>query len=152
MSVARAACSKIHPCCCWRPALYLPTSIRRRTIVTQISPTTSLLRSDNSDNEVYLLGTAHISEASANEAIQLISLVQPQKVFIELDPPRAARLRASVGQTNRHNEEDQLEKAMNEAAKIFTKQGITPNFPPVAAGFGVLFRVDYEDKWMYYLP
>jgi len=127
MSVARTTSSKIYSYC-WRPALQYHTGVRRRNIVTQIGPTTSLLRSDNTDNEVYLLGTAHISEASANEAIQLISVVQPQKVFIELDPPRAARLRASEYQN-----EDQFENAMNEAAKIFAKQGIVP---PHLAGFG----------------
>lgn len=66
--------------------------------MTQISATTSLLRSDNSDNEVYLLGTAHVSQASANEVIQLVDQVQPSQVFLELDPPRAARLRHSQEQ------------------------------------------------------
>ena len=80
----------------------------RRTIVTQISPTTSLLRSNHSDNEIYLLGTAHISEASANEVIQLVHQVQPTQVFLELDPPRAARLRHSQGGKNDEEEAEQL--------------------------------------------
>eukprot|EP00581_Thalassiosira_minuscula_P015386 CAMPEP_0183723206 /NCGR_PEP_ID=MMETSP0737-20130205/14871_1 /TAXON_ID=385413 /ORGANISM="Thalassiosira miniscula, Strain CCMP1093" /LENGTH=341 /DNA_ID=CAMNT_0025953463 /DNA_START=98 /DNA_END=1123 /DNA_ORIENTATION=+ len=68
-------------------------AVVRRTIVTEISPTTSLLRSDTTDNEVYLLGTAHVSDASTQEAIDLIRLVQPSTVFVELDATRAAQLR-----------------------------------------------------------
>ena len=67
----------------------------RRHLITHISPTTSLLRSDKSDNEVYLLGTAHISQASNEEVIELIHLVQPKYVFVELDANRAAQLRSS---------------------------------------------------------
>ena len=64
----------------------------RRTLVTNLSPTTSLLRSQQRDNEVYLIGTAHVSQASAKEVTELIDLVQPQTVFVELDPARAAQL------------------------------------------------------------
>ncbi|KAL7505409.1 hypothetical protein ACHAXN_005001 [Cyclotella atomus] len=66
-------------------------SIRR--IVTHLSPTTSLLRSNSSDNEVYLLGTAHVSDASSQEVVDLIRLVNPEVVFLELDPARAVQLR-----------------------------------------------------------
>ena len=67
----------------------------RRHLITHISPTTSLLRSDKSDNEVYLLGTAHISQASNEEVVELIHLVKPKYVFVELDANRAAQLRSS---------------------------------------------------------
>lgn len=67
-----------------------------RQLVTQMSPTTSLLRADSYDNEVYLIGTAHISEASAKEVVDLISTVRPETVFIELDSARAAQLRTSA--------------------------------------------------------
>lgn len=66
------------------------TTIRR--IATEISPTTTLLRADERDNEVYLIGTSHISEKSANEIEELIDIVHPDKVFIELDPKRASQL------------------------------------------------------------
>ena len=72
-----------------------------RSIVTHITPSTSLLRSNNTDNEVYLIGTAHISNASKQEVVDLIRLVQPEVVFVELDAGRAAQLRnrrhSSVG-------------------------------------------------------
>jgi len=64
-----------------------------RFIVTHLSPTTSLLRSSSSDNELYLLGTAHVSEASIQEVVDLIRLVKPDVVFLELDTSRAAQLR-----------------------------------------------------------
>ena len=122
----------------------------RRTIITQISPTTSILRSDTCDNEVYLLGTAHISESSANEVRQLAEVVRPQQIFIELDPARAARLRASVTNnmtaSGATNAEDYLEKMIHDAIKNYTKAsagggpGGMPPFPPLprmpGGGFG----------------
>ncbi|KAL7540959.1 hypothetical protein ACHAWF_006826 [Thalassiosira exigua] len=77
----------------------------RRSIVTHIAPTTSLLRSDTADNEVYLLGTAHVSEASTQEVVDLIRLVQPDVVFVELDSSRAAQLRNGDGTTNEHQQQ-----------------------------------------------
>ena len=69
--------------------------IHSRPIVTHISPTTSLLRSNTRSNEVYLLGTAHVSDESTREVIELINLVNPEIVFVELDSSRAAQLRRS---------------------------------------------------------
>lgn len=73
----------------------LSASLRQstRSIVTHLSSTTSLLRSSSSDNEVYLLGTAHVSDASSKEVVDLIRLVNPEVVFLELDPARAVQLR-----------------------------------------------------------
>ena len=67
-------------------------SVFFRSLVTQVSSTVSLLRSDDTDNEIYLIGTAHVSQSSADEVSQLIDMVKPQTVFIELDPARATRL------------------------------------------------------------
>lgn len=89
-----------------------------RTLVTQISPTTSLLRAAHTPNEVYLLGTAHISEASANEVIQLVEQIRPTTVFLELDPPRAARLRHMQGQ-----DEDDAEELFLKGLKQLTNHG-----------------------------
>ena len=76
-------------------------SLHRRSIVTHISPTTSLLRSNANENEIYLLGTAHVSDESTREVIELINLVQPTTVFVELDSGRAAQLRrSSAGSSN----------------------------------------------------
>jgi len=74
----------------------------RRHLITHLSPTTSLLRSSKSDNEVYLLGTAHVSKASNEEVVDLIQLVKPKYVFVELDANRAAQLRSN-SVTNKNN-------------------------------------------------
>lgn len=73
-----------------------PVAVRlfARSIVTHISPTLSLLRANSSDNEVYLLGTAHVSDAD------LIRLVAPKTVFLELDASRAAQLRSQPNRSN----------------------------------------------------
>lgn len=110
-----------------------------------MSPTTSLLRSETSDNEVFLLGTAHISEASANEVIQLIDLVKPKKVFIELDPSRAARLRASEG--NEQDDEEELFRKAFQQIMSRRKMGIPGDanmLKTMFRGFyGVLKRYGY---------
>ena len=78
------------------PSRHRVQVIGRRAIVTQLTPTTSLLRSEKrADNEVYLLGTAHVSAASSAEVADLIRLVNPETVFVELDSGRAAELRRS---------------------------------------------------------
>ena len=95
----------------------------RRTLVTRISPTLTLLRADDRDNEVYLVGTAHVSEASAREVSELIETsVQPQTVFIELDPVRAARLR----QQNQPDELEQEEELFRTASASLSGM----KFPP----------------------
>lgn len=94
-----------------------------RRLVTQLSPTTSLLRSEGSDNEVYLIGTAHVSGESANEVSDLIDLVQPQTVFVELDPPRAARLIHE----NQDKFEEQLQQAVASLTKNLPVQVLGPN-------------------------
>ena len=91
-----------------------------RSIVTHLSPTTSLLRSNSSDNEIYLLGTAHVSDASSQEVIELIRLVNPDVVFLELDPSRAAMLR------NRR-EDDHNKNAIDNLSSLFA--GISQKLP-----------------------
>ena len=96
----------------------------RRHLITHISPTTSLLRSDKSDNEVYLLGTAHISQASNEEVVDLIQLVQPKYVFVELDANRAAQLRSSNSVSNNSNK---MADSFNTLFKGIGKGPIPPN-------------------------
>mmetsp|Transcript_19916 Transcript_19916/g.31065 ORF Transcript_19916/g.31065 Transcript_19916/m.31065 type:complete len:304 (-) Transcript_19916:45-956(-) len=95
----------------------------RRHLITHISPTISLLRSDTSDNEVYLLGTAHISQASNEEVVDLIQLVKPKYVFVELDANRAAQLRNSNSASKNGN------KNMADSFKTLFK-GIGKGLPP----------------------
>eukprot|EP00977_Amphora_coffeiformis_P025887 scaffold22839_cov171-Amphora_coffeaeformis.AAC.6 len=91
------------------------TKLALRRLVTQLSPTTSLLRSEQRDNEVYLIGTAHVSQKSATEVIDLIELVQPQSVFIELDPVRAAKLWQD------QHYQDSMERQLQQAAGTITR-------------------------------
>jgi pheromone shutdown protein TraB len=58
-----------------------------------LSQTTSFLRNLDTGAEIFLLGTAHISEQSAQEVRDMITLIKPDVVMIELCPGRAERLR-----------------------------------------------------------
>jgi len=51
-------------------------------------PTISVLRNPVNDQMVYILGTTHISEESAQLAGELVRYVRPEGVFIELDAKR----------------------------------------------------------------
>mmetsp|Transcript_62237 Transcript_62237/g.140750 ORF Transcript_62237/g.140750 Transcript_62237/m.140750 type:complete len:284 (-) Transcript_62237:116-967(-) len=57
----------------------------------------TLLRSPKSDFEVYLLGTAHVSERSEQEVRGVIGAVRPAAVMVELCQARADHLRSSAG-------------------------------------------------------
>ena len=61
---------------------------------TRQSDTLSYLRDARADREIYLIGTAHVSQRSADEVRELITLVRPTHVAVELCPQRATRLRA----------------------------------------------------------
>lgn len=50
---------------------------------------------DGSGSSVYVLGSAHISASSADEAAELIRAVRPSAVVVELDPVRYERLLAA---------------------------------------------------------
>jgi pheromone shutdown protein TraB len=47
--------------------------------------------------QIFLVGTAHVSKASSEEVRDMIRLVKPQSVMVELCQQRAARLRAGGG-------------------------------------------------------
>ena len=100
---------------------------------------TYLLRSDSSDssdNEVYLQGTAHISESSANEVQQLVDVIKPHRIFIELDQSRAARLRASANESH-DNAEDYIERMIREALRNYGRGGMPlPTLPGMPGGGG----------------
>ena len=61
---------------------------------TRLSETHSYLRDATRNREIHLIGTAHVSQKSADEVRDLIHLVRPSHVAVELCPSRAARLRA----------------------------------------------------------
>jgi pheromone shutdown protein TraB len=47
--------------------------------------------------QIYLVGTAHVSEESAAEVRDMIRRVKPDVVFVELDAKRADRLQRGAG-------------------------------------------------------
>ena len=86
---------------CWSNSGVESTSRRRYTTssgTAVLSQTTSFLRNLDNGAEIFLVGTAHVSKQSAQEVRDMITLVKPDSVMIELCPNRAARLRA--GQTS----------------------------------------------------
>jgi len=59
------------------------------------------LKSSYTGADIYLVGTAHVSNASAQEVIETIQKVQPDAVLIELCPSRVSLLLAEAGQQKR---------------------------------------------------
>ena len=68
------------------------TEARTKTTVSTCDPAVSVWRNPSSGRKVYLLGTAHISDSSAQLAGQLVNDVRPDAVFIELDAKRIKRV------------------------------------------------------------
>ncbi|CAM6087778.1 unnamed protein product [Calypogeia fissa] len=58
------------------------------------SGSVSYLRSTRTGVEIYLVGTAHVSQKSAEEVYQVIHQVIPETVAVELCPERAKKLMA----------------------------------------------------------
>jgi len=61
-----------------------------------VPETMSYLRNLRNGDEVYLIGTAHISRKSADEVRSVIRSVRPDTVFLELCDTRAAAMRRSM--------------------------------------------------------
>ena len=47
--------------------------------------------------QIFLVGTAHVSNASAEEVRQMIQAVKPGTVFVELDAQRFSQLQQDTG-------------------------------------------------------
>lgn len=62
--------------------------------VSASSSTTTLLRNAENGAEVFLVGTAHVSRASAEEVREVMRAVRPDSVVLELCQARADRLMA----------------------------------------------------------
>lgn len=71
-----AAVPALPPCRCWHSSCQPPTHV-----------------ACSHRPQIFLVGTAHVSKASAEEVRDMIRLVRPQAVMVELCPPRAAHLR-----------------------------------------------------------
>ncbi|GJQ10547.1 hypothetical protein GpartN1_g2832.t1 [Galdieria partita] len=75
----------------------------------------------NGDKTIHLLGTAHVSETSADEVRKLIKRVRPQQVVVELDADRARKLRESPSEERSFPEIFKmfLEKEVPVSARLF---------------------------------
>jgi len=58
--------------------------------------TLSILRSSSTPREIYLVGTAHVSERSAREVRELIRLAKPSEVVVELCEQRLRTMRERI--------------------------------------------------------
>eukprot|EP00965_Chrysotila_dentata_P089643 2959471-Pleurochrysis_carterae.AAC.4 len=63
-----------------------------------VGETTSYFRDDRLGREIFLIGTAHVSQKSADEVRTMIKMIKPDRVAVELCARRAARLRAGSPQ------------------------------------------------------
>jgi len=61
-----------------------PADKRPKTVEPELPKTVQLLVSKNTGAKIYLIGTAHFSEASCDDVTRIISQVQPDVVMIEL--------------------------------------------------------------------
>jgi Uncharacterized homolog of PrgY (pheromone shutdown protein) len=74
-------------------------------------PSVSTFRNPSNNRIVHILGTAHISSASAEVAGQLVRDIKPSAVFVELDAKRVGRtIPKPTMSTTRDNEKDNSEK------------------------------------------
>lgn len=77
-----------------------PKHQHRRSSTAVLSQTTSFLRNLDNGAEIFLCGTAHVSKKSAHEVREMIRIIQPQTVFVELCQQRAHRLRTGKQTTD----------------------------------------------------
>ena len=119
--------------------LFLATYVR--TLSSSSSPssnhnTTSFLRLPLSQTDVFLVGTAHISQESAREVRQLISTVKPDVVAIELCRERAQRFQ------NQSSFANQNETTPDEVVKKLLKAlGVTQDANALGLGGAALKAV-----------
>ena len=109
----------------------------RALSATAVSPTVTLLRSGTSSNEVYLVGTAHISESSADEVRDLVRLVKPNTVFVELCAGRAMKMRsAKRGEEEDESDAGAVKKLLEGVAGSFWVGGLVGG--AMAGFYGIL--------------
>lgn len=82
-----------------QPAFALETvfaGARTKTTSSTCDPAVSVWKNPSNGRKIYLLGTAHISDSSAQLAGVLVEDVRPDAVFIELDAKRIKRVSAGA--------------------------------------------------------
>ncbi|XP_030459671.1 uncharacterized protein LOC115680052 [Syzygium oleosum] len=128
---------------------------RRRTLPEELSRSVVVLTCESSAEggggtcDVYLVGTAHVSEESCREVEAVISYLKPQVVFLELCPSRVAVLTPQNLKVPTFGEMVEMYKKNHNAfgilyswflAKVANKLEVYP---------GAEFRVAFEEAMKY---
>lgn len=90
--LATGATTSLGWCSLWPAPSLAASTVGIVSTEATCDPTVSVWRQPNANRLVYLLGTAHISQLSAQLAGQLVKDVHPGAVFIELDLKRVGGL------------------------------------------------------------
>ena len=77
------------------------TEARTKTTAATCDPSVSVWKNPESKRKIYILGTAHISDSSAQLAGTLIDDVRPDAVFLELDAKRVNRVATTTSTTTK---------------------------------------------------
>lgn len=129
-------------------------SNRRRALPEELSRSVVVLTCESSAGEggtcdVYLVGTAHVSEESCREVEAVISYLKPQVVFLELCPSRVALLTPQNLKVPTFGEMVEMYKKKHNAfgilyswflAKVANKLEVYP---------GAEFRIAFEEAMKY---
>ena len=79
----------------------LSSSSTREHVLPGGVETMSILRSSTSSGEIFLVGTAHVSQRSAREVRELVRLVKPTTVCVELCEERLRTMREKIERETR---------------------------------------------------
>ena len=92
--------------------------------------TVAHLRKNDEAREIFLVGTSHVSKASARETEELIRLVKPDVVAVELCEDRFEQLKKQMkedkeeeklpGRFSRHREKCLLEPRLERSGPVFS--------------------------------
>ena len=92
--------------------------------------TVAHLRKNDEAREIFLVGTSHVSKASARETEELIRLVKPDVVAVELCEERFEQLKKQMkedkeeeklhGRFSRHREKCVLEPRLERSGPVFS--------------------------------
>lgn len=114
----------------------LRSSATRKFSNANLPGTVNYLRHPHDGKEVFLLGTAHISKKSAEEVVQVLDLVKPDTVFVELCEARASNLLREMSG-------EQMFASLTKALALPNQQGGGHRFIPQNV-FGMVMKFFYD--------
>lgn len=102
-----------------------------------LSNTQSYLRNLHNGAEIFLVGTAHVSKQSAEEVRDMIRLVNPDSVMVELCAGRAARLRSGAS-TDQDSFKSMLASLLNPNGGTLSQKLVQVSIPTMYRGMQLL--------------